>query len=208
MEPLPPDRKIRLLGFGALLLALGPGLLTVALAFMVSQSPPWPHIFWGLGGWGLGLLTGLVTGLSRYQGISREFLGFLSGALIGPLLAAISIFAGLLGRNSSSAFLLEKTTEKTTVDGNTTYHWLERQTTAPEQPLPTDLTPFTFSGLFLFAYTSGAIVGIMTGAYLRIFYPGGGINIEEDTTDQGKTPTETAEKHPSAVWRNPPKNFP
>lgn len=180
------ERRLKFLTWGTLALAFGPALGTVALAGLLNPNPSWPHIFWGLGGWGLGLLTGLVTGLSHYQGISREFLGFLSGALVGPLLAVISTFANLLARNNYAAPAVETTTEKTTIDGNTTYHFFERKTTPADQTLPTDLTPFVFAGLFLLAYTSGAMVGLVLGASLRNLYPGGGINIEEDPLPPGR----------------------
>ena len=110
---------------------------------------------WLAGARALGLLSGYTTGASRATGTAGEFLKFLSGGVLVPLVGGI---AGLLQRP-------QKITERYTYAGD---QLVEKITeTALASPFPL-FQPLVILGSFLLVYGLLAIAGIILGARHRV----------------------------------------
>ena len=109
---------------------------------------------WIVGAAALGLLSGFVTGASEQQGAGAEFLRFLSGGILVPLLGAIS----------SLIQLPQKTTEHFSYSADQ----ITQKITETTIPLPGGyVQPLSIVGTFMLAYSLFAIVGIVVGIHRR-----------------------------------------
>jgi hypothetical protein len=132
---------------------LVPGAIVVGAVWLLT--PGYDSLLpWTAGGAALGLLSGFVTGASEEQGSGAEFLRFLSGAIVLPLLGALPTL--LEGP--------ERVTERYVYAGDQ----------VAEKVVETRLieatgyvAPLHIIGTFLVAYSIMAIIGIVVGADAR-----------------------------------------
>lgn len=132
---------------------LVPGAMVVGAVWLLT--PGYDSLLpWTAGGAALGLLSGFVTGASEEQGSGAEFLRFLSGAIVLPLLGALPTL--LEGP--------ERVTERYVYAGDQ----------VAEKVVETRLieatgyvAPLHIIGTFLVAYSIMAIIGIVVGADAR-----------------------------------------
>ncbi|HUF68933.1 MAG TPA: hypothetical protein VMM79_09860, partial [Longimicrobiales bacterium] len=132
---------------------LVPGAIVVAALRLLT--PGYDSLLpWTAGGAALGLLSGFVTGASEEQGSGAEFLRFLSGAIVLPLLGALpTLLEGPERMTERYVYagdqLAEKVVETRLIEA-TGY-----------------VAPLHIIGAFLVAYAIMAISGIVIGADAR-----------------------------------------
>lgn len=115
---------------------------------------------WLGGAAALGVLSGFTTGVSDHTGTASEFLKFLSGGVVVPLLGGLGAMIGQA----------QRTTESYVYDGDNV---LQHVTEAGLDSVTTSLYPLGVFGGFLLAYSLSAVLGIILGAKFRT----GGISI-------------------------------
>jgi hypothetical protein len=115
---------------------------------------------WLGGAAALGVLSGFTTGASEHTGTASEFLKFLSGGVVVPLLGGLGAMIGQA----------QQTTESFVYDGEKV---LQHVTQVGLDSVTTSLYPLGVFGGFLLAYSLSAVLGIILGAKFRV----GGISI-------------------------------
>ena len=118
-------------------------------------------VVWLAGAGALGLLSGYTTGASEQTGTAGEFLKFLSGGVLVPLVGGI---AALVRQP-------ERTTERSTYVGD---HVTEKITEVTLPSQAAHFHPLLVLGSFFVAYSVLAIIGIRLGVAHRA----GGISIK------------------------------
>ncbi len=114
-----------------------------------------PVRLWMAGAGALGLVGGLITGLSDKEGSGTAFMTFIGTGLLVPILGGV---AALLGNT-------ETVTEKSTYDNNS--HVVERTTETISSLSDNLMHPLAVLGSFFLAFGVLAILGIIGGALLK-----------------------------------------
>lgn len=126
-----------------------------AVAFVSSgMGVPVIVTAWLGGAAALGVLSGFTTGASDHTGTASEFLKFLSGGVVVPLLGGLGAMIGQA----------QKTTESFVYDGENV---LKHVTEAGLDSVTASLYPLGVFGGFLLAYSLSAVLGIILGAKFR-----------------------------------------
>lgn len=139
-------------------IALTLGGAAVVVAVAAGRIPLFPNSLegqlWMAGGAGLGLLTGLATGISKEGGGTGKLVGFVGTGLVVPLLGGVG--ALLVTREEvvesfvyEDAQLVEQTTTTITTLSEGSLH------------------PLAVLGAFFLGFAILAIVGVMAGVYLK-----------------------------------------
>lgn len=130
-------------------------VVSLPLTRLLSDSPVlFVLAMWLVGAGALGLLSGFTTGASSQAGTAAEFLKFLSGGIVVPILGAV---AALLQQR-------QKTVESFTYTGDQITEKVT-EVTIPSQFA--EFHPLWVLGSFLFAYGFLAVLGIVLGVSCR-----------------------------------------
>jgi len=152
-SPEPPRKTTTLL----VLLALGVGVAGIWGAVSASEGGAGAAAaVWLAGAAGLGLVTGYTTGASNRDGTVADYLTFLSGGVLVPLLGAAA------GLTQST-----ETMSETYTYYDDTMQVATKVTETVHQTAHGYLYPVVVIGGFLAAYSALAIGGLLIGAYHR-----------------------------------------
>lgn len=118
----------------------------------LTQSPVW---LWMAGAGALGMVSGLIAGLSKEKGSGKAFITFLGTGLLVPLIGGVAAFLGQTER---------VTEESTYSNGQLVKKITETATSFSDGSL---LHPLAVLGSFFLAFGVLAILGVIGGALLR-----------------------------------------
>ena len=114
-----------------------------------------PARLWVVGAAALGLLTGLVTGLTKEAGSGKQFVAFIGTGLVVPLLGGVG---ALLARS-------QEVVERTRYAGT---QIVQRSTLTSTIVSENSIHPLAVLGSFFVAFSFAAIIGVVAGALLRM----------------------------------------